>query len=142
MIFSYILLLPLLTYDLYISDQNWRKPHSVATAAMTSHSDVFTYNVVDLELTGVLGSLVYCCGTYTQQQIVIVVGLLIFSIISPAQSLFHLLICVERYLAVIHPVTYLRWKQVGGVRIRNQHGGLAVLFWIKWSINHLKLFLA
>ncbi|KAI4800461.1 hypothetical protein KUCAC02_009688 [Chaenocephalus aceratus] len=33
--------------------------------------------------------------------------------------LFQILSCVERYLAVVHPLIYLVLKQVSGVRIRN-----------------------
>lgn len=43
----------------------------------------------------------------------------IFVISLPAQTLFHLLTCVDRYLAVVHPVKYRVLRQVSGVRIRN-----------------------
>lgn len=135
---SYILfLLPLFIYIFYIGYQQWRKQRFVAMAAMTSHSDVFTYNMVTLELIGVLGSLIYCSGAYTQQNNVILVGLLIFSLISPAQSLCHLLACVERYLAVVHPVTYLRLKQVGGFRIRN--ASIGGVWLISFGLNGLSI---
>lgn len=35
------------------------------------------------------------------------------------QTLFHLLTCVERYLAVVYPITYLSLRKAQWVRIRN-----------------------
>ena len=75
--------------------------------------------MVILDLIGVLGFTFYFYGIYTDGQYIIEVGSGIFAVISPGQTLFHLLTCVERYLAVVHPVIYLRLRQGGGVRIRN-----------------------
>ncbi|KAL3050865.1 hypothetical protein OYC64_001187 [Pagothenia borchgrevinki] len=111
-----ILLVPLFILVLYIGFQQWRKRGSAAT---TSHTDVFTFHMVILELIGVVGFTFYCYGIYTDGQFIIEVGSGLFALISPGQTLFHLLTCVERYLAVVHPVIYLRLRQGGGVRIRN-----------------------
>ncbi len=116
---NYILLLPLFSLVLYIGLKRWRKQRSVATAAIISHSDVFTFNVVVLELIGVLGCCLYCSAVYSDDEFLILAGMNIFSDISPGENLFHLLTCVERYLAVVHPITYMRMRQRGGVRIRN-----------------------
>ncbi|KAG8005896.1 hypothetical protein GBF38_004938 [Nibea albiflora] len=123
----YILLLPLFILVLYLGYQRWRRQHSVATATTTSHSDVFTFHMVVLELLGILGSSFYCYGIYTNQREEMSYGLHVYFIVSPGQTLFHLLTCVDRYLAVVHPVTYLRLRQAGGVRIRNVSIGLSVL---------------
>ena len=117
---SFILVfLPFFIFVLYVGYQRWRNQPSAATAVMTSHSDIFTYNMVVLELTGILGSCFFLYGIYTNQQTALAVGLYISSTVSCGQTLFHLLTCVERYLAVVHPVTYLGLRQSGGVRIRN-----------------------
>ncbi|KAL3050866.1 hypothetical protein OYC64_001188 [Pagothenia borchgrevinki] len=112
----YILLVPLFIFVLYIGFQRWRKRGSATT---TSHSDVFTFHMVTLELIGVVGYTIYCYGIYSNQKYLTKVGLNVFSVMSPGKALFHLLTCVERYLAVVHPVIYLRLRQGGGVRIRN-----------------------
>lgn len=84
-----------------------------------SHSDFFTYNMMAMELIRVVGSWLFCFAIFADVSSVIMVGVYLFSISSPGQTLFHLLTCVERYLAVVHPVTYLGLRQGGGVRIRN-----------------------
>ncbi|KAI9531408.1 hypothetical protein NQZ68_041619 [Dissostichus eleginoides] len=121
----YILLIPLFIFVLYIGFQRWRKCGSATT---TSHTDVFTFHMVILELIGVVGYTIYCYGIYSNQKCLIKVGTYVFSINLPGQTLFHLLTCVERYLAVVHPVIYLRLRQGGGVRIRNISIGISVLF--------------
>ncbi|KAL3050868.1 hypothetical protein OYC64_001190 [Pagothenia borchgrevinki] len=120
----YILFIPLFILVLYIGFQRWRKRGSAAT---TSHTDVFTFHMVILELIGVLGYTIYCYGIYSNRTFQ-TVGMIVFSVISPGQTLFHLLTCVERYLAVVHPVIYLRLRQGVGVRIRNISIGISVLF--------------
>ena len=115
---SYTFLLPLFIFVLYVGYQRWRKQRSAATAAM-SHSDIITYHMAVLEIISVVGYLFYYCGAYTQTNSVMWVGKFIFFFSSTGQTLFHLLTCVERYLAVVHPVTYLGLRQGGGVRIRN-----------------------
>lgn len=47
------------------------------------------------------------------------VGISLFVINLSAHTLFHLLTCVERYLAVVHPITYRSLKKAKGIRIRN-----------------------
>ena len=113
---SYILFLPLFILVLYAGYQKWRKQRSVATALITSHSDICTYNMVVLELIGFSGYCSCCYGIYSKQHTVLMVGLTIYSIVAPGQTLFHLVTCVERYLAVVHPITYLGLRQSGGVR--------------------------
>ncbi|KAJ4945167.1 hypothetical protein JOQ06_013703 [Pogonophryne albipinna] len=120
-----ILLVPLFIFVLYTGFQRRRKRGSAAT---TSHSDVFTFHMVVMELIGVVGDTVYCYGIYSNHTFLTNVGIKVFSVILPGQTLFHLLTCVERYLAVVHPVTYLRLRRGGGVRIRNISIGISILF--------------
>ncbi|KAM8746521.1 uncharacterized protein AB9X84_014747 [Acanthopagrus schlegelii] len=125
---SLLLLFPLFILVLCVGCQRWRKQRSAAAAGpVTSHSDVFTFNMVVLELIGILGLCLNFFGAYNNQPDVLRVGSLMAAITVPGESLFHLLTCVERYLAVVHPVTYLGLKQTGGVRIRNLIIGLTAL---------------
>ncbi|TKS93377.1 hypothetical protein D9C73_026635 [Collichthys lucidus] len=108
-----VFLLPLYILVLYMGYQRRRQQRSGSAAGMTSHSDIFTYNMIGLELIGVLGCCFYCCGALTNVKAIVLVGMDIFSITSPGQTLFHLLTCVERYLAVVHPIIYLGLRQAG-----------------------------
>ncbi|KAK2863359.1 hypothetical protein Q5P01_002892 [Channa striata] len=111
------LLLPLSLLVLFLGVQRWRRQRSFAT---TSHSDIFTYNSAALELIYVLGVISYYCGKEFRVLELMTLGYLyFFSPVLPGETCFHILTCVERYLAVVHPVTYLTLRQSGGVRIRN-----------------------
>ena len=116
---AYILLLPFFILVLYMGYQRWRKRGSASGAAMMSHSDVFTFNMVAMDLICVLGSCFFCYGLYAKQLLMMQVWMDIYCAISPGQTLIHLLTCLERYLAVVHPVTYLGLRQTGGARARN-----------------------
>ena len=113
---SILLLLPLYIYVLYQGLQRWRLQCS---NAMMSHSDVITYHMVVAELMCVLGFIVMFSGALTDLPWMAVVGTYFFFFNSSVQVSFHILTCVERYLAVVHPVTYLSLKKEKWVRIRN-----------------------
>lgn len=117
--FINVLLLPLYILVLYMGFQRWRNQSSGPAGQSTSHSDIFTYHTVALEIFGVVGSFVYCLGIYTNSVVVLMFGVFISCVIFPGQTLFHLLTCVERYLAVVHPIAYMHLRETGGVRIRN-----------------------
>ena len=114
-----LLLLPLCLFVFYLGLQRWQKRHLASAAAKTSHSDIFTYHMVAMEMIGVFGCGLYCCGTGFNNLWLTLVGLYSYSAISYGELLFHILTCVERYLAVVHPITYLGLRNRGGVRIRN-----------------------
>ena len=114
-----LLLLPLCILILYLGLQQWRKQHSTSTAAMMSHSDSFTYHMVIMELFGVLGYIIFCFGIYLDHFTMCRVGFHLFSLTWYGEMFFHVLTCVERYLAIIHPIIYLSLKGERGVIIRN-----------------------
>ncbi|KAK2899497.1 hypothetical protein Q8A73_012626 [Channa argus] len=114
-----LFLLPLFILVLFVGYKRWRKQCSGSPAAMNSHSDIFTHNMVTVELISIFGTWLFCYATYRKLPEMTRVGLSIFIIISPAQSLFHILTCVDRYLAVVHAIIYLRLRQAAAVRIRN-----------------------
>ncbi|KAG8006021.1 hypothetical protein GBF38_005130 [Nibea albiflora] len=113
---SVLLLLPLYILVLYLGLQRRRQQRCGAT---TSHSDLFTYHMVFMELISVLGSCLCCCGVHTDHPLVTLVGIYLSVINLTGQMLFHILTCVERYLAVVHPVTYRSLKEARGIRMRN-----------------------
>lgn len=58
-----LILLPLFTFILYLGLQRWKQQRSVSTAAATtSHSDVFTFHLVAMEMVTVSGSFLFCFG--------------------------------------------------------------------------------
>ncbi|KAI3375869.1 hypothetical protein L3Q82_003768 [Scortum barcoo] len=124
-----VLLLPLSILILCLGHRRWRR-RSFAT---TSHSDIFTYHMAALELISVFSSAVFFCGTYAGLPEVMKVGYSVVSVVFPGQVMFHILTCVDRYLAVVHPITYLGLKNVRGVRIRNISIGCVWLLCFAWT---------
>uniref|UniRef100_A0AAV2KLS6 G-protein coupled receptors family 1 profile domain-containing protein n=1 Tax=Knipowitschia caucasica TaxID=637954 RepID=A0AAV2KLS6_KNICA len=108
-----LLLVPLFLYVLYIGYRRWMKhPRSAV-----SNADVFIFNIIFVDLLGLLG---FGLSLYVLSVKVlndIGKGLTCFS--NTAELFFHTLTCVERYLAVVHPIVYLRLKKRDGVLIRN-----------------------
>eukprot|EP00064_Thunnus_orientalis_P025623 superscaffoldBa00013452_g26018 len=120
-----LLLLPLSILILYLGFHQRR----VKTA---SHSDFFTYHMVAMEIIGIFGSGGFCCGLCMDSLRVMTLGFYVCAIILPGHSHLHILTCVERYLAVVHPITYLGLRMEGGVRIRNITLGCVWLLCFGW----------
>lgn len=110
---SLLLVLPPCVYVVYLGLKQRRS----GTAA--SHSDVFTFHMVAIELMNIAGYLLCCCGVLTRLTGMVTVGVCFLSVNFLGQQLFHTLTCVERYLAVVHPVTYLGLKNQKWIRVRN-----------------------
>ncbi|XP_051800001.1 uncharacterized protein LOC127532411 [Acanthochromis polyacanthus] len=114
-----LLLLPLCIFIIYHGLQQRRLNVSTSSAATMSHSDSFTYNMVTMEMIGVFGCILMICGVYSDHYNIIIVGFFLSFLIWYGEMFFHLLTCVERYLAVVHPITYLSLRKERGIRIRN-----------------------
>lgn len=112
---TYLLLLPpFLISVIYLGFQRWRRH------LPSSHSDIFTYNMVVMEMGVLLGLVTFTYNIYIHQDMMLLaVGLHIFSTSTCGNTMFHVLTCLERYLAVVHPISYLRLRQRDGHRIRN-----------------------
>ncbi len=109
-----LLLLPLCILVLHLGLQRWRQQRTTM-----KHSDLFTYHMVFMELINVFGFSLSCCGVYAKISQMISVGIFAFSVNVTGLMFFHILTCVERYLAVVHPITYLSLRTAKGIRIRN-----------------------
>lgn len=127
LIIIYIVLLPVFIFILFMGYQRWKKQRSVSVTTLMSPFDVLTYNMVVLELATVVGALVNFYSTYIGHPGLLVFGMSIYMMAQTGQTLFHLLTCVERYLAVVHPITYWGLRQARGVRIRN---GIVGCVWV------------
>lgn len=111
-----LLLLPLSIFILYTGFQRWWRERS---SEPMNPTDVFTYHMVAMELFGISGSIVCSCGAFIDHPMMLWVGCNMFAIISCIKMLFHVLTCVERYVAVVHPITYMSLSKDGGIVIRN-----------------------
>ncbi|KAM3590043.1 uncharacterized protein V6R79_002552 [Siganus canaliculatus] len=111
-----LFLLPLYVLVLCLGVRRWRQQRSGAT---TGHSDVFTYHLTVMELMNVFGSASISCAVFADWAPMVTVGIFGQCINFVGQMLFHVLTCLDRYLAVVHPVTYMSLKTEKGVRIRN-----------------------
>lgn len=110
------LMFPLCIFILYHGLQQRRKASSTLTMG---HSDCFTYHMVSMEMIGVSGSLLIVFVDNSGDAVYFVVYGCVATLIWHGQTLFHLLTCVERYLAVVHAIVYMRLKNEQGVRMRN-----------------------
>lgn len=121
---SYIIItvslhLPLSLFILYKILQRLNKRSSSSAAAL-SHFDCFTCHLASMELIGVIGVVLMFCGIYNKEVgNLLEVGILMLTFTWFGELFFHLLTCLERYLAVVHPIFYLNLRARSWIRIRN-----------------------
>lgn len=128
-------LLPLFLLILCLGYWRWWQPRS---STKTCHADIFTYHGVVMELFLVFGTVFAYYGDSAHLQLMTTGGILLTCVTYSGQCIFHLLTCVERYLAVIHPITYMRLNKAHGVKIRNVSIGCTWLMSFVWMwINSL-----
>ncbi|KAM8899869.1 uncharacterized protein AB9W97_010092 isoform 1-T1 [Spinachia spinachia] len=113
---SLLLVLPLCVYVVYLG---LKQRHQRRSGTAASHSDVFTYNMVAVELMNIAGYLLCCGGVLTGVPVMVPMGICLLSVYYFGQQLFHTLTCVERYVAVVHPVAYLRLRSQKGATARD-----------------------
>ncbi|KAL4008024.1 hypothetical protein ACER0C_001876 [Sarotherodon galilaeus] len=116
---SVLLLLPLYIVILYMGFQRWWHQRSTPAGMTMSHSDFFTYNMMIVEIFGVFDRVLNNVYKYNGNNTLFVLGQYFSSITLPVQVMFHLLTCMERYLAVVHPITYRHLRESHGIKIRN-----------------------
>lgn len=120
-------LIPLYTCVFVQFYRQWRRYRAAPTRMTVSHTDVMTYHMTVLEVVGLQGSLLYGYSNFLGDFVLMWAGASTLYISSTGQTLLHLIACVERYLAIVHPVTYVGLKQSGGVRLRN---AIIVCIWL------------
>lgn len=112
-----IFFLPVYIFILHLGFKQWWQQHP--NAATTSNFDLFTYHLVLVELLNILFTIVACCGIYTKSNELLVAVSYLSIVTLIGQMLFHSLICLDRYLAIVHPVTYQSLKGQRWVRAKN-----------------------
>lgn len=130
-----VILIPTCTWICYLGIQQWHQKRSIssASASVKSNTDVLTYHMVVIELLGSVG-FIFCCYEVCCNVDIVIVGYYIWTFAWFGETFFHLLICLERYLAVVHPITYRSLRTERGIRIRNISIGIAWLLSIVGTI--------
>lgn len=114
-----LLLLPscILIFNLSLQ-QRWRRRTTSPASAVQSSRDVFNSYYALIELFTIIAQITCCCGIHTND-VVLQLGYYLWCFAWFAEISFHVLACLERYMAVVHPVTFMRLKGKRGFRIRN-----------------------
>lgn len=102
-IINFVAVLPLSICVLVLGFQRWKQQRS--SSAVMSPSDFYTYNLAVMELIGGFA----VCGDFIPD--FKLVGIIILTFPWHGTMFFPVMICVERYMAVVHPITYLRLRR-------------------------------
>lgn len=105
--------------------QALRRCREQRSNTLISNFHLFTYHLAAIEIMGISGHIIFFCGTKTDLPMLMTLGIVIFLITSAGQMFFHLLTSVERYLAVIHPITYRSLREARVIIVRNVTIGLS-----------------
>lgn len=89
------------------------------SSSPASHSDSYTCHVIAMEIVYLFGCSLSSCGIYSMQLELLGAGIHLFAITWFGKAFFHVLSCSDRYLAVVHPVTYLGLRKERWIRVRN-----------------------
>lgn len=114
-IMTFIFILPLLILVLYLGLRRWQQ-HS---AEGKTNADIFTFHLAIIELVGTFGSIVSCAGIFKWDISFMITGMLIFTLTWYGETYFHILTCVECYLAVVYPIRYQSLRREWGITVRN-----------------------
>lgn len=104
---SLLVLFPLLIITLYIVLRRWWQQHP----SPSSRSDYIILNMAAIEILCLCASVSYCVAHWTRVHNIITVTAHLCLIFLCGQITFHLLACLDRYLAVVHPVIYMHPKK-------------------------------
>lgn len=95
--------------------------------------------MVLIELIGITGWIFLFCANLTDISQFQVVATFLFSVSLNGQAIFHLVTCLERYVAVVHPIVYRSLRNAKGVRIRNVTIGVSwLLTFVLYTLVFLK----
>lgn len=114
-IMTFILILPLLILVLYLGLQRWQQH----LAEGTTNADVFTFHLAIIEVVGVFGTIVSCTGIFKWDLNLLIIGMLILNLTWYGETYFHILTCMECYLAVVYPIRYQNLRREWGITFRN-----------------------
>lgn len=113
---SLLVLLPPFILVLHLGLQQHLQQH---LSTPTGHSDLFTFHVILLDLLSIFGCVVMSCGIHIHIPYMILVSMYFYSTNLFGQMFFHILTCMDLYVAVVYPVTDLSLKTTKWIKIRN-----------------------
>lgn len=122
-----LIILPLCILIFYHGRQQWWQNCLNASTPLMSHNDCFTYQLAMMEMVGGIGCFLCCFGIYRNDFLLVSVGLYPWSFSWYGETFFHILTCLERFLAVVHPITYQSLRKEKGIRIRQK---IIILVWL------------
>ncbi|XP_043953565.1 uncharacterized protein LOC122820306 isoform X1 [Gambusia affinis] len=122
------ILLPVCTFVLHCGHQRRQLKLLFSSSAALSHSDCFTFHLVAMEIIGLFGCGACAAGIHELDSNLLMVGNFSFALAWFGETFFHVLTCLELYLAAVHPVSYRNRRNESGVRIRNVSVGCVWLF--------------
>lgn len=136
-IFNVVFLMPLYGSVLYVGLQKlWKQQQR--SSETSCHSDHFTYQIAVIEMISVVGSLLNCLSILTSHDgnvcpflLTLGIHLLVFNLMG--EACFHVFTCVERYVAVVHPITYMSFRTAKAVQIRSVLIGFAWIMSLTWT---------
>lgn len=114
-----VILVPLSILIIYHGLQHWQQHWSPYMAADVSHSDYFTYHLTIMEMIGAGGCICICYGIYKNDSSTLITGDYLWCFSWFGETIFQLFICLEHYLAVVHPITYRNLRKGRGIKTRN-----------------------
>ncbi|KAG7495943.1 hypothetical protein JOB18_009014 [Solea senegalensis] len=124
-----VLVLPLSVLVLFLAQQRWRRRRCVTMA----HADAIIVHQAAAELFWPFATGLNIWAEFLELDDVLSASYFLVSMTLYGQSLFHVLAGVERYLAVVYPVTYRGLRNERGVRVRNVSIGCAWLLCVTLS---------
>lgn len=98
---------------LRMSFLQWQQQRSFKSA---SHSDVFTYHQCVLQLVWSLGTVFFFGGLFLELPDLVKCGYFLSNFVVIGETSFHVLTCVDRYLAVVHPASYRQLRLTDSIR--------------------------
>lgn len=95
-----------------------QQPTASPASAMKSRLDIFNNHYASIELLMILSQLGCVCGIYANE-VILRSSYYVLSVCWIGETSFQILVCLERYLAVVHPFTFMKLRGEKGLRVRN-----------------------
>lgn len=114
-----LLLFPLYLLVLFVGFKQWRQRQQQGALSGMGTSDVLTYNLALVEIIGNVSAGGFAGSSWNNLTPGLIMSFCLFVMYFFGEAMFHCGICVDRYLAVVHPIAYRNLKEARAVLIRN-----------------------